>query len=94
MTHRTPAEVFPPGEYIQDELDARGLTVDDLAGQLEESADAIRDLIAGRRAVTPALAQALATTFGTSPDVWLNLEARYRFRAGASTPDPDERRRA
>ena len=26
MTERQPAEVFPPGEFIREEIDARGLT--------------------------------------------------------------------
>jgi HTH-type transcriptional regulator/antitoxin HigA len=31
MPDRVPAEVFPPGEFIREELDARGWTQEDLA---------------------------------------------------------------
>ena len=31
MVKRMPAEVFPPGEFIQEELDARNWTQSDLA---------------------------------------------------------------
>jgi hypothetical protein len=36
MAERIPAECFHPSEFIQDELDARGWTLDDLAMRLAD----------------------------------------------------------
>ena len=81
MEDRVPAETFPPGEYIRDELEARGWTVADLAGMLGESVATIGEVLEGRGRITPEAAERLADVFGTGAHVWLNLEARHRLRA-------------
>ena len=73
-----PAEVFPPGEYLQDELGERGWTVPAFAGLVGHSVEDIEDVLAGRAPVTPKLATAFATALGTSPQFWLNMDACYR----------------
>jgi addiction module HigA family antidote len=37
----------------------------------------INDIIRGRRAITADIAARLSICFGTTPDLWLNLQARY-----------------
>jgi addiction module HigA family antidote len=36
-----------------------------------------RDIVHGRRGITRDTAARLAIFFGTSPDLWINLQARY-----------------
>jgi HTH-type transcriptional regulator/antitoxin HigA len=72
-------EVFPPGEYVRDELEARGWTQDVLATIIDRSPRLVNEIITGKRAITPDTAQVLAEAFGTSAQVWMNLESAYRL---------------
>src|SRR5688500_4440889 len=79
MTTRRPAEVFPPGDFIQEILEARGWTQADLAEVLGRPVSLVNDLLAGRRGITPQTAQELAAAFDTSPEYWMNLDAAYQL---------------
>ena len=89
---RQVAEVFPPGEYIKDELAARGWTQSDLAQVLGRSSPKVSELINGKRRITIRTARELAAAFGTSAQVWLNLENQWRLRQDRSPVDAVERR--
>ena len=89
---RQVAEVFPPGEYIKDELAARGWTQSDLAQVLGRSSPKVSELINGKRRITIRTARELAAAFGTSAQVWLNLENQWRLRQDRSPVDAIERR--
>jgi HTH-type transcriptional regulator / antitoxin HigA len=77
MSIRRPAEVFPPGDYIREELEARGWTQTDLAKIIGRTQPAVNEMITGKRGITPESALALAAAFGTSPEFWMNLETIY-----------------
>lgn len=77
MNTRKPAEVFPPGDYIREELEARGWTQSDLAKVMGRSQPAVNEIINGKRGITPESALALSAAFGTSPEFWMNLETIY-----------------
>ncbi len=79
MTARIPAEVFPPGEFLREELEARDWSQQELADILDRPPRLISELISGKRAVTPETAIGLANAFGTSPDYWMNLESQYQL---------------
>lgn len=79
MNERVPVEVFSPGEYIREELEARGWTQDVLATIIDRSPRLVNEIITAKRAITPETAQALARAFGTSAQVWMNLESAYRL---------------
>jgi HTH-type transcriptional regulator / antitoxin HigA len=89
MPNRTPAEVFPPGDFVREELDARGWTQSDLAEILGRPQKTISQIISGRKAVTPETARGLADAFGTSAELWMNLEAAYRLHRSIKDSDPD-----
>lgn len=74
-----PAMVPPPGESIQEELAARGWTQRQLAKKTGRPLQAINEIIRARRQITAPMALALAEAFGTSPELWLGLEMRYRL---------------
>ncbi len=76
---RIPAEVFPPGEFLSDELDARDWTQTDLAEIIGRDVSLVNDIIRGKRGITPETAQGLADAFDNTPQYWLNLDAAYRL---------------
>lgn len=76
MTPTNP-EAFAPGEYIAEELEARGWSQLDLAEILGRPPQAVNEIIKGKRAVTPDTARGLASAFGTSPQLWMNLQSAY-----------------
>ena len=79
MSKRIPAEVFPPGEFIRDELEARGWTQTDLAEILGRPLKAVSEILMGKRAITPETATGLGEAFGVDPQFWMNLESAYRL---------------
>ena len=60
--HRRPAEVFPPGEYIGDEVEARGWTQEDFARVLGRPLKTVNEIITGKKQVTAATAIELASS--------------------------------
>ena len=74
-----PALVVPPGESIQDELHARGWTQRELARKMRRPPQAINELVRGRRQITAETALELADVFGSSAEMWIGMEARYRL---------------
>jgi HTH-type transcriptional regulator/antitoxin HigA len=84
--NRIPAEAFAPGEYLLDELEARGWSQADFAEILERPEAAISEIINGKRGITPATAKELAEALGTSAMFWLNLEAAYRLHITEPAP--------
>jgi HTH-type transcriptional regulator/antitoxin HigA len=80
MTIHRPEEVFPPGDFLREELEERGWSVLDMAAITGKSVRTIRGIINGTRAISPETASAFANALGTSAEVWLNLEGQYRRR--------------
>lgn len=79
MDERQVAEVFPPGDFIREELEARGWTQGDLAEIMGKSARLVNEVIAGKRSITPETAQGLGKAFGTSAQFWMNLDSGYQL---------------
>jgi HTH-type transcriptional regulator/antitoxin HigA len=76
---RTPAEVFPPGEFIREEIETRGWSQAEFAEILGRPPRLVSELIAGKRGITPETAKGLAAAFGTSAQLWLNLESSFQL---------------
>lgn len=75
----TPAYLIEPGEFIADELEARGWTQKELAEIMKRPQKTISELINGKARITPSTARELAAAFGTSPEFWMNLESNYQL---------------
>ena len=60
MNARMPAEVFPPGEFLREELEAQEWSQQELADILDRPPRLISELISGKRAITPETACGLA----------------------------------
>ena len=72
-----PAEVFPPGEYLRDELEARGWTQKQFARIISRPLQTVNGIINGKVAVTAQTAKEFAAAFGTTADLWMNLQSSY-----------------
>jgi addiction module HigA family antidote len=66
-----------PGEILKETLDDLGLSMNRLAKEMHVPANRISSIIAGQRAITGETALRLARYFGTTPEYWLNMQARY-----------------
>ncbi len=73
------AQVFPPGDFIREEIEARGWSQADLARIIGRPTQAVNMIINGKKEITPQTAVELAEAFGTSAQLWLNLETSYRL---------------
>src|ERR1700740_177723 len=69
--------VIHPGEHLAEKLKALGITAAELARQLEVPTNRITQILNGTRAITGDTALRLAHFFGTSAEIWLNLQSRY-----------------
>ncbi|MCA8980625.1 MAG: helix-turn-helix domain-containing protein [Planctomycetes bacterium] len=90
-------DVFPPGEFIKDEMLERGWSQADLAEIIGKSPKLVSEILSGKRSITPETAASLGAAFGEgdpdSAQVWLNLESRYRL-SRIATGGGDVSRRA
>lgn len=74
-----PAEVFPPGEFIKQEMEARGWSQADLAAIMDRPVQAINEILAAKKSITPETARELASAFDVNPQLFLNLDNAYRL---------------
>lgn len=74
-----PYRAIWPGEILKDELDARGWTQGDFAEITGRPLQAINEMLAGKKAITPETALLFSKALGTSPEFWLNLESAFRL---------------
>jgi HTH-type transcriptional regulator/antitoxin HigA len=94
MMTRRPAEVFPPGEILRDELEARGWSQSDFAEIMGRPPATVSDLVSGRRSISPEMARGLAAALGTSPEFWMNLDATYQLSRVRDSEEDTIARRA
>lgn len=73
-----PAEVFPPGEFVDDEIEYRGMSRDILAECMRVPRETVDKLIAGEIRLDMRLAGELERALGISAYSWLSLERYYR----------------
>ena len=66
-----------PGEVLQEEIAARGLTAHALGLKLRAPANRLTEIIAGKRGVSPDTALRLSRYLGPGAAFWLNLQSQY-----------------
>ena len=69
-----------PGEILREELSELGLSASALARNLHVADSRITGILRERRGVTADTALRLARYFGTTPQVWMNLQKEYELR--------------
>lgn len=85
MANLVPCE-WAPGQFMQEEMDARGWSLEDLhvaigptfSGKRHLCVDLILYIHDRNLILDKYTAKAIAHAFGTSPEFWLNLDAAWR----------------
>jgi len=73
-----------PGEILREEfLVPLGLSASALALELQVPAPRINDIVRQRRAITPDTALRLSRYFGTSPELWMDLQIAFDLKTAA-----------
>lgn len=74
-------DLIHPGEILQEEfLTPLSLSANALALALRVPATRVTEIVRGRRAISSDTALRLARYFGTTPDLWMGLQAEYDLR--------------
>ena len=79
----TPINKLPPihpGEMLREDMEALGLSARALAAAIGVPHNRVAAILRGERAITADTALRLATYFGTSPEVWMNLQQTYDLK--------------
>ena len=73
------------GEVLRTVLDDAGIAANALALALRIPANRLTAIINGQRSISAGTALRLARYFGTSAQMWMNLQSRYDLEAAEDT---------
>lgn len=79
----TPINKMPPvhpGELLREDLEALDLSARGLADAIAVPPNRIAAILRGERSITADTALRLAAFFGTSAEVWVNLQKTYDLK--------------
>lgn len=71
------AELFPVGEFLVEELAARGWSVEEFARFTGLPMEFVAEIISGERELTDQVANKIGQALGTSAELWLGLHDDY-----------------
>lgn len=80
MTFSNGMRPVHPGEVLREDIDASGVTEEALARALDLPSDLLSSILEERAGVNADTALRLARYFGTSPELWLNLQQTWELR--------------
>jgi addiction module HigA family antidote len=81
MKRRSGLPPVHPGEIIREDiLPAVGLSVTAAAKALGVSRQMLHDILAGRKPLSTIMCLKVARLFGSSPEVWMRLQASYDLK--------------
>ena len=78
LTNKLPP--IHPGEMLREDMDALGLSARALADAMGVPHNRVAAILRGERAITADTALRLAAFFGTSAEVWMNLQQSYDLK--------------
>ena len=87
QTKRVPAEVFPVGQFVREEMDARDWSIGEMARRMggTDHDRCVLELILylddPSMRLDRSTAEKIAKAFGTDVELWLNLDEQYRAYA-------------
>lgn len=85
---RQPKNPFHPGEVLLEEfLEPLGISQAEFARTIGWTRARLNELIRGKRGITAAAALDLAEVLGTSPKLWMNLQATYDLDKAVAARD-------
>jgi antitoxin HigA-1 len=83
-----------PGEILAQEfMKPNGISQNRLSRDIDVNPARINDIVHGRSAITAAIALRLGKYFGTTPELWMNLQASYELRLARAKAWPKIERR-
>lgn len=71
------AQGFPPSEYIKEEMEERGWSIETLAEKTMLGRAYLEPILNDKRRITKGSALMLGKAFDTGPEVWENLQAGW-----------------
>ena len=80
MNARNGMRPVHPGEVLREELEECGLSANALARALGVPANRVTAILNGQRGVSADTALRLARYFGTTPQLWMNLQKTWELR--------------
>lgn len=80
MNARNGMRPVHPGEVLREELEELGLSANGLAKALGVPANRVTAVLNGERGVSADTALRLARYFGTTPQLWMNLQKTWELR--------------
>jgi antitoxin HigA-1 len=87
-------EPIHPGEILLEEfMKPMGISINSLARNIDVPPGRISAIVNGKRAITADTAIRLGRYFGTSPEVWMGLQADYELRVAQRVIGPEVERR-
>lgn len=94
MTMTKTLAPIPPGEILLEEyLRPLGISQNRLSRDIDIPVSRVSEIVHGARTITADTALRLAEYLGTSPELWLNLQADYDLRRVRATTWPETKRR-
>jgi antitoxin HigA-1 len=80
---------IPPGEILLEEfMKPSRISQNRLARDIDISPARVNAIVHAQSAITAAIALRLAKYFGTTPELWMNLQASYDLRRARLTDWP------
>lgn len=73
-----PVDVSPPGDTLRDLMEERAITQAELSRRLGRPAQAVNEIVAGKKEITEDTALELERVLQVPANFWLAREARYR----------------
>jgi len=87
-------ELIHPGEILlEDFMKPTGISINRLARDIAVPPGRVSAIVNGKRAITADTAMRLGRYFGTSPEVWMGLQADYELRIAQRTIGPEIEKR-
>jgi addiction module HigA family antidote len=75
---------IPPGEFLREDiLPATALSVSAAARALGVSRQMLHDILAERRPLSAVMCLKVSKLFGSSPEMWMRLQAAYDLKKAA-----------
>lgn len=82
-----------PGEILREEfIEPLGLNPHKVSVALRVSAPAVYEIVREKRSISSDMALRLARYFGTTPELWFNLQSRYDLEVARDEEGAEVRR--
>lgn len=83
-----------PGEILKEEfLDPMDISQRSFARSIDVPANRVNEIVRGKRSITGDTAIRFSLALGSSPEMWLRLQAKYELERAQDEREPDLEKR-